>query len=64
MILIIFNIKHKLIEQVELIEQNMIIYFYKGGKKMKCKNWGNELEREDIFCQSCGAKDNTQLETE
>lgn len=31
---------------------------------MKCKNWGNELEREDIFCQSCGAKDNTQLETE
>lgn len=33
MILIIFNIKHKPIEQVELIEQNVIIYFYKGGKK-------------------------------
>lgn len=31
---------------------------------MKCKNWGNELEWEDIFCQSCDAKDNTLLETE
>lgn len=62
MILIIFNIKHKLIEQVELIEQNMIIYFYKGGKRMKCRNCGNELGEGDTFCQNCGTKIDIQSE--